>query len=74
MDDWRDIGTAPRDGTIIRVMADEQCFNMLWNPQGSNTFFQPDPVGIWEAPDGSMTWSEEKGFGPTHWKPLAVDA
>lgn len=70
MIDWRSIDSAPRDGTIIRVMAEEEWFEMRWNPQGSNEHFQPDPVGIWETPDASMTWSEDRGYGPTHWAPV----
>jgi hypothetical protein len=69
--DYRDIATAPRDGTIVEVF-DPDCgaFPMRWNPKGRNEIFQPYEYGIWEAPDGSITWSECKGCGPTLWRPI----
>jgi hypothetical protein len=68
--EWRGISSAPRDGTTVIVGApDDEWFTMRWNPRGRNSIFQPEPVGIWEAPDGSFTWSEEGGFGPSHWRP-----
>lgn len=70
MQDWRNISTAPRDGTVIIVGApDDEWFYMRWNPQGFNGLVQPEPDGIWEATDNSFTWSEQGGFGPTHWRP-----
>jgi hypothetical protein len=73
--DYRDIATAPRDGTLIEVF-DPDCgsFPMRWNVAGSNALFQPNELGIWEASDGSMTWSEMQGFGPTLWRPIEVTA
>lgn len=71
---WRAMDTAPRDGTIIFVGADSEWFVMKWNPIGSNALFQPDPIGIWEAPDGSFTWSEDGGWGPTSWQPYDSQA
>lgn len=69
MSEWRDISSVPRDGTIVIVgTPDDEWFTMRWNAIGSNSIFQPEPVGIWEAPDGSFTWSEERGYGPTHWR------
>ena len=71
-DDWRPIETAPRDGTIIEVM-DPDCgtFAMLWNPSGWNELFSADRhAGIWEDPGGQFTWCEDRGFGPTYWRPL----
>lgn len=68
--DWRPIETAPRDGTIVRVGApDDEWFTMKWNPRGYNEIFQPEPTGIWETPDGSLTWTDADGAGPTHWAP-----
>lgn len=69
-DSWMDIQSVPRDGRIVWVHDDDAgTFPMVWNPIGSNSVFQPDPVGIWETPDGSMTWSEDGGYGPTKWCP-----
>jgi len=71
--EWRSIDTAPRDGTIVEVgCPGEVCFPMRWNPTGSNAFFQPEPTGIWEVPDRSMTWTEHDGAGPTHWRPIEL--
>lgn len=65
------ITTAPRDGTVI-VVAHEHVgeFVMQWDPQGTNDFFAPGDVGIWVAPDGSMTWKDTDDDGPSHWRPL----
>lgn len=69
-DAWLDIQSVPRDGQFVWVGApDAGAFVMRWNPAGSNAIFQPDPVGIWETPDASMTWSEEDGAGPSKWRP-----
>lgn len=69
-DAWMDIQSVPRDGRLVWVGDPEAGkFVMRWNAIGNNDIFQPDPVGIWEAPDDSMTWSEDGGFGPTFWKP-----
>lgn len=50
--DWRDISSAPRDGTIIEVM-DPDCGSatMRWNPAGFNALVSKNPGGgIWECP------------------------
>lgn len=65
------IATAPRDGTVILVADMEMgSFPMYWDPTGNNPIFAPDDVGIWRATDGSMTWKDTDGCGPTHWSPL----
>lgn len=71
-DDLRPIESAPRDGTLIWVCAPQDGYGapMRWNKNGSNAIFQPLPVGIWELDGGGATWSEEGGYGPTHWMPL----
>lgn len=65
---WQLIETAPRDGTVIEVAADAcGSFPMRWNPKGFNPLASRKP-GLWEIPDGSMTWTEDDGAGPTHWR------
>ncbi len=70
---WRSMDSAPRDGTLVFVGADGEWFVMRWNPIGSNSLVQPDPVGIWEASDDSFTWSEDGGWGPTGWQPYETE-
>ena len=71
--EWLPIETAPKDGrAIILKHEDVGSFVMCWNPVGNNAFFAPDAVGIWEAPDQSMTWSDADDCGPSHWKPLST--
>ncbi len=70
-EEWHDISTAPRDGTLIEVMDPEAgAFPMRWNPDGFNPLVSMRR-GIWEAPGDSpqFTWSEDQGFGPTKWRP-----
>jgi len=73
-DDWRPIETAPRDGTTIEVF-DEDCgrFIMRWNPSGFNEIASLQQ-GIWECPGNNFTWSEDRGAGPSYWRPLQSDA
>lgn len=73
-EDYRPISTAPRDGTLIEVMDDDSgSFYMRWNPAGINELVSLQQ-GIWESYDASFTWSEDMGFGPTHWRPMPPDA
>mgnify|MGYP001589897266 CR=1 FL=1 len=68
-EDWKTIESAPRDGRAIRVTDFESGeYVMCYNAAGANPLFQKG-IGIWESPDRSFTWSEERGYGPTHWKP-----
>lgn len=61
------IDTAPRDGTLIVVTAeDEPLYKMSWNQFGSNPLVQAER-GIWWGEGGGFTWSETRGHGPTHW-------
>lgn len=74
MSEWRQIETAPRDGTIVEVM-DPECgtFTMRWNPAGHNPICQHEyGNGLWECPGNNFTWSEDKGFGPRYWRPLTA--
>ena len=62
------IETAPRDGTLIVVGdPDAGWFPMQWGHIQQNGFFAPGVVGMWIMPDGSMTWTEHGGFGPSEW-------
>jgi hypothetical protein len=67
--DYQDISSAPRDGTVIEVM-DPDCgaFPMRWNPDGFNALVSTSE-GIWECPGKNFTWSEDRGFGPRYWRP-----
>lgn len=65
------IATAPKDGRVIYVIHDEVgSFPMAWNHSATNHLFAPGEMGMWEAPDRSMTWRAGED-GPTHWRPLA---
>lgn len=70
---WHPMRTAPRDGTIIVLAWFEdgkpaEQWPMRWNPRGKNLLVQ-EHAGIWETPDGSLTWSEEHPDGaPDAWR------
>jgi hypothetical protein len=73
-DEWQTMDTAPKDGSVIELtaMLDGKPFEiwpMQWAHIQRNGFF-PGTVGMWTAPDGSVTWngSPDEG-GPTHWRP-----
>lgn len=67
-DDWQPIETAPRNGKIIEVMSEDAGqFTVKWNSTGYN-WIVSDKLGIWESPEGTFTWSDKAGFGPTHWR------
>jgi len=68
--DWQEIGTAPRDGTVIEVGdRDAGAFPMRWSASQTNGLF-PGATGFWVTPGDDMTWSEHDGYGPTLWRPL----
>lgn len=73
-EDWQDIATAPRDGTVIEITALEpdgtpfEIWPCQWGHIQRNELFAPGMVGMWMLPDGSATWREGDG-GPTHWRP-----
>lgn len=70
-DEWQPIETAPKDGKPIMVMHDDVgSFIMQWGHIQTNEFFAPGQVGMWVAPDRSMTWAVHDDVGPSHWKPL----
>jgi hypothetical protein len=64
-----DIATAPRDGTVVRVGADSEWYEMRWHQFDADELVETDDDGVWEAVDRSFRWSEADGFGPTHWLP-----
>lgn len=64
------IDTAPRDCAVIIGDDDVGEFVMRWNPQATNAVFYPGVVGMWEALDKSITWSDASGYGPTYWRHL----
>ena len=69
MEDWQPIHTAPRDGTIVEIVADTgegpgEAWPMRW-VAGKGDGQTP---GFWTVSDGSFTWREGDG-GPTHWRP-----
>ena len=67
--EWIDISSAPRDGRLI-IVADPEVgsFPMRWDEEATN-WISPTP-GMWVMCDGSATWSDADGFGPTKWRPL----
>ena len=69
MSDWQDISTAPRDGRIIRLWAeDAPVVEMAWDGDGYNPLVSMRE-GIWKGYNGELTWSADRGYGPTHWMP-----
>lgn len=73
--DWQEMDSAPRDGRIILLTWMEngepaEIWPMRWSRMGTNDFFAPGVIGIWELSDGSLTWNEADPMGaPTHWAP-----
>ena len=71
--DWHTIDSAPRDGTIIDLTwmendLPQEIWPMQWGHIQRNGLF-PDVVGMWVAPDWSVTWNEDDPSGaPTHWR------
>jgi hypothetical protein len=81
MTDWQPIETAPRDGTLVcvgwkgpRDTEMQEWFTMQWGHIQKNDLFAPGQIGMWVMPDGSLTWTESTGGGPTHWRPLLADS
>lgn len=71
MSEWQDIETAPRDGTVVLLWAEDAAgpVEMAWDPEGFNPLASLRK-GIWVGYGGQLTWSEDRGAGPTHWMPL----
>lgn len=75
--EWRDIASAPKDGSTILITAlDEdgapfEIHAMQWAHLQRNGLF-PGVLGMWITPCGSCTWNDDgHGNGPTHWAPTA---
>lgn len=67
--EYRDISTAPRDGTVVEVMDPELgSFAMRWKADGFNSLVSLTE-GILECPGGQFTWSEDRDCGPRYWRP-----
>lgn len=58
--EWQPIKTAPRDGTVIEVMADGIAASVM---------FWDAAEHCWIEADGPCIWSEGDDCGPTHWRP-----
>lgn len=57
--DWRDIESAPKDGTRIDI----------WTVNGRRTdCWWYEPLGCWR--DERLLYNHEASFGATHWQPL----
>lgn len=68
MSDYRPIETAPRDGTVIEVLADgDGPFRMKWDAAFTNPLVGAHS-GMWVHEKGAFTWDESRGHGPTHWR------
>lgn len=71
MSEWKDIGTAPRNGTLVLVFAPDED-----EPDMSRT-----ALAAWQGYDEDAEWygvddvglryqSEQQMMRPTHWQPL----
>lgn len=76
MHNWQPIDTAPKDGTEVLLTWMEKdkpadILRMVWDQNRENGLF-PGVVGMWATREGSYTWCDAHGYGPTHWAPLPV--
>ena len=74
-DGWAPIESAPKDGTIVELVAFHEGIQMtavwcmLWDANGANPL-SLEITGMWVSPDGEMKWTVEPTlYGPTHWRP-----
>ena len=74
MSEWRDISTAPKDGTIIFLSDGRQPHVGYWgigHPYAHK--FGVDATYPWAFLDGTgdcNAWMSEPRFGPTYWMPF----
>lgn len=68
--DRRPYDTAPKDGTPVRLWADDEGpYLMYWDP--SRRGIVSRKTGVWVAVGAGFTWCDEIPAGaPTHWSPL----
>lgn len=65
--DWFPIDTAPRDGTLVRLTADNYPIEMYARWQATEPNLIMGTLGTWAEDGDGSTWSEGLGTGPTHW-------
>lgn len=68
---WRPLSSAPRDGTVVEVRAQDQpALLMRWDAALANPLVSTRK-GIWVSVGNTFTWCEDHGYGPEEWRPRA---
>lgn len=73
--EWKDISTAPKDGTDILVYFDFATVPIVhiawWKRKEDHPDFTEEDVGWWSYTNNSVSQSKLEGFHtPTHWMPF----